>query len=112
MEKRPRPPLLKSTTKKLLTGCGNLYVTVSFLDGQPFEVFSALGKAGGCEKAQAEAIARSISLGLRCGIKSEEYVKEFTGIQCPKAIMFPPQDRVLSCADAIAKVLKEIKLPT
>ena len=43
---RPRPRSLPSTTTKLQTEMGNLYVTVSTdEDGDPFEVFGWLGKA-------------------------------------------------------------------
>ena len=44
---RPRPRSLSSTTTKLQTEYGNLYVTVSTdEDGEPFEVFGWLGKGG------------------------------------------------------------------
>ena len=44
---RPRPRSLPSTTTKLQTEYGNLYVTVSTdEDGEPFEVFGWLGKGG------------------------------------------------------------------
>ena len=45
---RPRPRSLPSTTMKLQTEFGSLFVTVSVDDdGEPFEVFGFLGK-GGC----------------------------------------------------------------
>ena len=44
---RARPRSLPSTTTKLQTEYGNLYVTVSVdEDGEPFEVFGFLGKGG------------------------------------------------------------------
>ena len=44
---RPRPRSLPSTTTRLQTEMGNLFVTVSVdEDGEPFEVFGVLGKGG------------------------------------------------------------------
>ena len=44
---RPRPRSLPSTTTKLQTEMGSLFVTVSVdEDGEPFEVFGFLGKGG------------------------------------------------------------------
>ena len=44
---RPRPRTLPSSTTKLHTEHGNLYITVSLdEDGEPFEVFGSIGKAG------------------------------------------------------------------
>lgn len=44
---RDRPRSLPSTTTKLQTEMGNLYVTVSTdEEGEPFEVFGWLGKGG------------------------------------------------------------------
>jgi len=45
---RDRPRTLPSTTTKLQTEMGSLFVTVSVdEEGQPFEIFGFLGK-GGC----------------------------------------------------------------
>jgi len=108
LTKRERPKELQSKTTRQKTGCGNLYVTVCYDEqGRPFEVFATLGRAGGCAASQNEALTRAITLGLRCGVAPEEYVKELVDIRCPSPIMFPEEERILSCADAIAKVLSE-----
>jgi ribonucleoside-diphosphate reductase alpha chain len=67
-----------------------------------------LGKAGNCAIAQGEALLRSISMGLRWGTPSEEFVKQLQGIRCP-SVAWDEGKSILSCADAIASVLTEFK---
>jgi len=105
MAKLKRPKETKGSTPRMATGCGNLYLTLGYDDnGKLIEVFSHLGKAGGCAKCQLEAITRTISLGLKYGIPVEEIVDELKGLRCP-APVFAEGQKVLSCADAIAKML-------
>ncbi len=101
-KKAGRPQVLSGQTHRKVTGCGNLYVTVNSIEGHPFEVFTNMGKAGGCASAQCESIGRLISLTLRVGGEIEDIIKELKGIRCHQ-----PADDVLSCADAVAQVLKE-----
>jgi ribonucleoside-diphosphate reductase alpha chain len=102
-----RPPVIKGATRFMKTGCGNLYVTVNEDDnGRPFEVFTNIGKAGGCAASQAEAIGRLISLALRSGIEPEEIVKQLKGISCHEPSWYEG-GRILSCSDAIAKALEK-----
>ena len=107
VEKQARPKTLVGKTVKIETGCGTLYVTLNKDGSSLFEVFATLGKAGGCARCQNEAVTRAITLGLRCGIPKEEFVKEFRGIRCPNPHLYPKAEEVLSCADAIAKVIEE-----
>jgi len=107
VEKQKRLKELTGKTVKVLTGCGNLYITLNKDGNGLFEVFATLGKAGGCANCQNEALTRAITLGLRCGISKEEYIRELKGIQCPSPRMFPEEDRVLSCPDAIARTMEE-----
>ena len=79
---RPRPRSLPSTTTKLQTEFGNLYVTVSTdEDGEPFEVFGWLGKGGSFQHGVTELACRLISLHLRRGTPIEEIIDQIQGIQ-------------------------------
>ena len=102
---KKRPSEIIGTTKLLKTGCGNLYVTINQDEsGQPFEVFTNIGKAGGCASSQAEAIGRLISLSLRSNIDPKEITMQLIGISCHQPA-WGSNGRVLSCSDAIAKAL-------
>lgn len=96
---------LPGQTYKIKTGCGNLYITINEHKGLPFEVFATMGKAGGCADSQIETIGRLISLGLRNKLEMKELVRQMSGICCHSAISVG-EEKVLSCADAIAKVFK------
>ena len=102
---KKRPSEIIGTTKLLKTGCGNLYVTINQDESrQPFEVFTNMGKAGGCAASQAEAIGRLISLSLRSGIDPKEITMQLIGISCHQPA-WGSNGRLLSCSDAIAKAL-------
>jgi ribonucleoside-diphosphate reductase alpha chain len=103
---RKRAKVTQGCTEKVTTGCGSLYVTVNYDDKGICEVFTTLGKAGGCAMAQIEAISRLISLALRSGVDVENVVKHLRGIRCP-SIAWEDGKSVLSCADAIASVLEK-----
>jgi ribonucleoside-diphosphate reductase alpha chain len=82
-----------------------MYVTVNEDEQGACEVFTQLGKSGGCTSSQAEAVSRMISLALRSGISQEEIVFQLKGIRCPSPTL-AEGGAVLSCADAIAKALE------
>jgi ribonucleoside-diphosphate reductase alpha chain len=103
---RKRPKVTRGVTERVNTGCGYIYVTVNFDQQGISEVFSTLGKAGGCAAAQLEAISRLTSLALRSGIDVDSIVKHLRGIRCP-SIAWEQGHAILSCADAIASVLEK-----
>jgi ribonucleoside-diphosphate reductase alpha chain len=103
---RKRPKVTTGVTERVNTGCGYIYVTVNFDQQGISEVFSTLGKAGGCAAAQLEAISRLTSLALRSGIDIDSIVKHLRGIRCP-SIAWEQGHAILSCADAIASVLEK-----
>jgi ribonucleoside-diphosphate reductase alpha chain len=102
---RPRPIQMKGATMRMMTGCGKLYVTINEDDQGLFEVFSQMGKSGGCAMSQSEAISRLISLSLRSGVDIEAILKQIKGIRCPSPFL-TKGGMVLSCPDAIAKALE------
>ncbi len=103
---RKRTKTTTGTTERVTTGCGYMYITVNSDESGICEVFSTLGKAGGCASAQLEATCRLISLALRSGIDVASVVRQLRGIRCP-SIAWEEGKSVLSCADAIASVLEK-----
>ncbi len=103
---RPRPEVIIGTTTKVATGCGNLYVTINVdEDGKPFELFTQMGKAGGCAASQLEATGRLVSLAFRAGIEVKSIIEQLRNIRCPSPSWEKGQ-RIFSCADAIARVVE------
>ena len=102
---RPRPTITKGKTEKFKTGCGNIYITINEDEEGLCELFTTIGKSGGCTASQSEATARMISLVLKSGVDPKEIVDELKGIRCP----MPSWDRgsvTLSCADAVGKAIE------
>jgi len=104
---KPRPEVILGTTTKVTTGCGNLYITINQDEkGNFFEVFTQMGKAGGCAASQLEAIGRLVSLSLRGKIDVKVVVEQLKGIRCPSP-SWDKGKKIFSCADAIARVLEK-----
>ena len=103
--KRERPKALKGWTYQMQTGCGPLYVTVNEDKNGLFELFTTMGKAGGCAASQAEAIGRMVSLAWRSGVQARQVIKQLLGISCHCPAGYG-ENRILSCADAVAKAIQ------
>ena len=102
---RERPQTTQGVTERVRTGHGNMYVTINFEeDTKPFEVFGALGKAGGCDSAQLEAISRLVSLALRSGIDPANVIEQLRGITCCPA--WDSGTLVRSSPDALALAME------
>ncbi|MBW7932258.1 MAG: vitamin B12-dependent ribonucleotide reductase [Gemmatimonadaceae bacterium] len=105
--KRVRPGKLRGTTYRKETPLGVMFINITEdAQGQPFEVFINLGKAGGSAMADAEALGRVISLALRSGIPLMQIHKQIRGISSDRAVGFGAQ-KVLSMPDAVAIALAE-----
>jgi len=103
--KRERPRALAGATYQMETGCGPLYVTINKDESGLFELFTTMGKAGGCAASQCEAIGRLVSLAWRSGVQARQTIKQLIGITCHKPAGFG-QNRITSCADAVAKAIQ------
>jgi ribonucleoside-diphosphate reductase alpha chain len=110
---KPRPRSLAGRTYRVETPLGTAYVVVNENgEGDPFEVFVSVGKAGSDTMAVAEAMGRLVSLLLRMPSpfspqrRVEEIIAQLSGIGGGRPLGFGPQ-RVLSLPDGIARVLAE-----
>ena len=103
---RPRPDVTMGFTEKVRIGCGNLYITVNYDDKGICEVFTNLGRAGGCP-SQSEATSRLISMALRSGMDVDILIEQLKGIRCHSTLRQKGL-KVLSCPDAIGRVLEKV----
>ncbi len=108
---RPRPDITTGLTEKVRIGCGNLYITANYDEKGICEVFTNLGRAGGCP-SQSEATSRLISIALRSGIRAESIIEQLKGIRCHSTLRQKGKDqnnvKVLSCPDAIGRTLEKV----
>ena len=111
-----RPMILRGRTYKISTPVGEAFITIN-RDEQdnPFEVFVTVGKGGMHTMADAEAMGRLVSLSLRLGKNggsthpkevAQKIASQLKGIGGGSHVGFG-KNRVMSLADAIAKVLAE-----
>lgn len=107
-----RPMILRGRTYEVMTPVGKGFVTINRDENDaPFEVFITVGKGGMHTMADAEAIGRLASISLRvAGINrrdvAQRIVQQLRGIGGSSHIGFG-KDRVMSLADAVAKILAE-----
>ncbi|MEW9122115.1 MAG: vitamin B12-dependent ribonucleotide reductase [Thermotaleaceae bacterium] len=108
---RSRPDITTGLTEKVPIGCGNLYITANYDEKGICEVFTNLGRAGGCP-SQSEATSRLISIALRSGIRAESIIEQLKGIRCHSTLRQRGKNskniKVLSCPDAIGRTLERV----
>ena len=102
MERPGRPRSVQTRTDRIMTGCGNAYITISTDEHFPFEVIGKLGKSGGCAAAFFESITRIVTEARVYGVPIERIVKHLKGIQCPAS-----GGVHISCPEALARVLEK-----
>jgi hypothetical protein len=103
--KTPRPAAAPGYTIQRRSHCGKIFVTVTTMEGKPFEVFIRFGKAGGCGSAMADGIARLVSYGLRSGLEAHDAVKALAGISCHQG----PKTCLNEVACAIRLVMQHLE---
>ncbi len=108
---KTRPMKLNGATYKIETPLGTCFVTVNHdEDGNPFEVFVTIGRAGSDITAMAEALGRLISKFLKLNgtvgarERVEIIVDQLQGIGGGRSVGFGP-NKVRSLPDAVAKAL-------
>lgn len=113
LDLKARPNVLNGKTYRILTPLGKAFVTINEDgDGNIFEVFINVGRAGSDITADAEAIGRLISLNFRIPTDysssqvAQEVISQLRGIGGSNSAGFGAE-RVRSLADAVAKVLEQ-----
>lgn len=107
--KATRPQALESTSIEIPCPCGRIYVHVTFdSSGQPFEVFTRLGKSGGCTSAVTSAVATTSSIALRSGTDPLDIAKGLIGISCHRTPAYDGGTKITSCVSAIGYAIKEL----
>ena len=104
-----RPKMMEGRTLKLKLPQGGLYLTANLANGELKEVFVTLGKSGGDEKADAEAIGRLISLYLQNGGDIKSVISTLKGIK-GKYVSWDEGTQLQSIPDAIGKALEILTL--
>ncbi len=102
---RKRPVVTMGSTERMRTGCGYLYVTINEDEDGLCELFTQMGKGGGCAASNSEAVARLCSLAFRSGVDPHSIIKQLKGIRCPSPAM-DTGGVIRSCSDAVAKALE------
>jgi ribonucleoside-diphosphate reductase alpha chain len=106
-----RPVKVEGATYRIVTPLGSAFITVNQdINGNPFEVFITIGKAGSEVAAMAEALGRMISTTLRFGNhkppieRAREIVDQLKGIGGGRSVGFGP-NKIRSLPDAVAKAI-------
>jgi ribonucleoside-diphosphate reductase alpha chain len=109
---QPVPAVITGTTYRKETPAGTVRVVINAQDGDPFEVFLLLGRAGSEVQSFTEALGRVISLFLRTDgrVPPRERLalvaEQLQGLGGAHQIGFGP-GRVLSAVDGIGQVLAQ-----
>ena len=113
----PRPKQLSGVTISRKSPFGTAYITMnSDENGNPFEVFITVGKAGSDLQADAEGLGRMLSLQLRTTAPQNRrdmlklIIEQLAGIGGARSVGLGPQ-RVTSLPDVVAVALLEHYFP-
>jgi len=100
-----RPTSLTGVTERKDTPLGPVYMTLNSYEGNPFELFTLIGKAGNDVAAFTEAIARLISLAFRCGIDPQMVAEQLTDIGGGRGVVGFGPNKVKSVPDAMGQFI-------
>ena len=100
---RKREKVVSGDTVKVVTGCGNMYVTFNRDNEGPVEIFVSLGKSGGCKQTMLEGIGRLVSLCFRSNVGIDEIIDQLQALRFPQPTIVDVKS--LSCPDGVAKAL-------
>ncbi len=102
----PSPAPKQSWTYERSTSCGKLYTTVGEKTGKITYLSLHMGKPGGCSACFLDSLGRTIGRSLEFGIPPKKIISDLVGCRChaPKTT---DGVEILSCPDALGKILKE-----
>ena len=110
---KSRPDVLNGRTYKIMTPLGKAFISINEDEnGDIFEVFINVGRAGSDITADAEAIGRLISLTFRIPSDfspnqiAQKVITQLRGIGGSSSTGFG-SERIRSLADAVAKVIEQ-----
>lgn len=103
---KERPKSIRSTTQRIETGYGKVYVTLGIGDhGEVFEVFVNTGTSGGYTNSWCNALSMTASVALRSGADPLDVADVLMGVRTDK----PAEDNgdtILSIPDAVGVAIK------
>jgi len=109
---QPIGTTLNSRTYRKEVGCGHIYLTLVFREDKPNRIdyvkIEGCKKRNDCGNAPLEAIADLLSFSIRRIRNQHEadaIIKALSNHRCNRVI--PNPDHIVSCYDAIGKVLKK-----
>lgn len=96
---------MPTTSQRIDTGYGRMYVNITHDDGEPFEVFIKKGDSGGFTNAWCQALGIAISWGLRHGGNSGELADLLMGLRTDK-VANDNGDTIYSIPDGVGVAMR------
>ena len=92
--------MVEGYTRKVVFGCGTVYITVDMVHLKPVRIFIRVGKAGHCERVLHQAVGDLVTIMLTRGHPYKQIIHTLSGLRCDKGTVGK-----LSCMDVLAKEL-------
>jgi ribonucleoside-diphosphate reductase alpha chain len=100
-----RPDILTGITKKYLTACGKLYITVNYHNNIILEVFTTNPQNAYC-CSELDVLCRTISNSLQSCSDIENLIEVLKDTSCKKCTGFS-KNRYYSCPSAIGHCIEQ-----